>query len=104
VLILSARVFLSLRVWFAHLNHSWEYPTTKGIGCNVASPNDSANFLTFLQLLRSMVEKDGLIISAAVSITPFLGSDGQPMSDVSEFAVVLDYIGSLPPIGSRNVL
>jgi hypothetical protein len=45
-----------------------------------------------------------LIISAAVSTTPFMGPDGQPMSDVSAFAAILDYIGSLPLIGSRNVL
>jgi hypothetical protein len=36
-----------------------------------------------------------LILSAAVSLNPFVGSDGNPMSDVSEFAKVLDYIGSL---------
>ena len=31
-------------------------------------------------------------ISAAVSQTPFAGSDGQPMQDVSLFAQVLDWI------------
>jgi hypothetical protein len=36
-----------------------------------------------------------LILSAAVSLKPFLDSNGKPMSDVSEFAKVLDYIGSL---------
>ena len=34
-----------------------------------------------------------LIISAAVGITPFTGSDGKPMSDVSAFADSLDWIG-----------
>jgi len=55
--------------------------------------DDSANFLSFLQKLRSMAPS--LILSAAVQLSPFRGADGQPMSDVSEFAKVLDYIGSL---------
>ncbi|KAH9040549.1 glycoside hydrolase superfamily [Lactarius hengduanensis] len=33
-----------------------------------------------------------LIISAAVSVKPFVGSDGNPMTDVSGFAKVLNYI------------
>ena len=36
-----------------------------------------------------------LILTAAVSLKPFLDSSSNPMSDVSEFAKVLDYIGSL---------
>lgn len=35
-----------------------------------------------------------LIISAAVTINTFVGSNGEPLTDVSEFAKVLDYIGS----------
>ncbi len=35
-----------------------------------------------------------LIISAAVSVLPFVGTDGKPLTDVSEFSVVLNYIGS----------
>ena len=80
---------------FIHLFCSWEYPNKQGIGCNIISTNDSANFLTFLQTLRSQVGAQNLIISAAVSITPFAGPDGTPMTDVSGFAEVLDYIGSL---------
>jgi chitinase len=57
--------------------------------------NDSANFLAFLQTLRNQDGAEDLIITAAVSIKPFIGSDGNPMTDVSEFAKVLDYIGSL---------
>ena len=59
------------------------------------STNDSANFLSFLQTLRSQSGAQDLIISAAVSITPFAGPAGTPMTDVSGFAKVLDYIGSL---------
>jgi chitinase len=89
---------------FAHLNHSWEYPGRQAIGCNIVSKDDSANFLSFLQILRSQEGAKDLIISAAVSISPFLGSNGQPMSDVSQFGIFLDHIGSLPPIASCNVL
>jgi chitinase len=80
---------------FIHLFCSWEYPNKQGIGCNIISTNDSANFLSFLQTLRNQDGAQDLIISAAVSITPFVGSDGSPMTDVSGFAKVLDYIGSL---------
>jgi chitinase len=57
------------------------------------SPSDSANFLLFLQELKLDPVGSKLIISAAVSITPFTGSDGKPMSDVSAFADSLDWIG-----------
>jgi len=69
----------------------WEYPGKQGIGCNIMSTNDSANFLSFLQTLRSMSGSD-LTISAAVSVTPFVGPDGNPLTDVSAFGQVLDYI------------
>ncbi|KAI9458902.1 chitinase [Lactarius psammicola] len=70
----------------------WEYPNKQGIGCNLLSADDSANFLSFLQTLRNQDGAKDLIISAAVSITPFVGPDGNPMTDVSEFAKVLNYI------------
>jgi chitinase len=82
-----------LGVLLAHLKHSWEYPGKQGIGCNIVSTNDSVNFLSFLQTLRSMSGPD-LIISAAVPVTPFVGPDGEPLTDVSGFGQVLDYIGS----------
>ncbi|KAF8500362.1 glycoside hydrolase [Russula emetica] len=69
----------------------WEYPGKQGIGCNIMSTNDSANFLSFLQTLRSM-SGSNLTISAAVSVTPFVGPDGNPLTDVSAFGQVLDYI------------
>jgi chitinase len=73
--------------------HSWEYPGDPGIGCNKLSSDDSANFLLFLQQLRGEAAAHNLTLTAAVSLTPFAGSDGTPMTDVSEFADVLDYIG-----------
>ena len=100
VSISSAFVFWVFSVWFAHLIHSWESPGLQGIGCNLLSKDDSANFLSFLKTLRSQNGASRLIISAAVSITPFVGADGKPLTDVSGFKEVLDYIGSfhlIPP-------
>ncbi|KAI9458899.1 chitinase [Lactarius psammicola] len=70
----------------------WESPNKQTIGCNLISADDSANFLSFLQTLRNQDGAKDLIISAAVSITPFVGPDGNPLTDVSGFATVLDYI------------
>jgi chitinase len=72
---------------------SWEYPGKQGLSCNVVNPDDSANFLSFLQELRSTPAGKNLVLTAAVGIEPFVGSDGQPMDDVSQFADVLDRIG-----------
>ncbi|KAH8984623.1 glycoside hydrolase family 18 protein [Lactarius akahatsu] len=74
------------------IEFDWEYPNRQGIGCNTISTNDSANFLSFLQTLRSQDGARDMIVSAAVSVKPFVGSDGNPMTDVSEFAKVLNYI------------
>ncbi|VDC03751.1 unnamed protein product [Peniophora sp. CBMAI 1063] len=70
----------------------WEYPAKQGEGCNIVAMDDSANFLAFLKELRTQDGADSMLVSAAVSLTPFIGSDGQPMSDVSAFAEVLDTI------------
>jgi chitinase len=80
------------------LIYSWEYPTVKGIGCNTVSANDSTNFLEFLKLFRDMSHPRELIISAAVSLTPFADPTGAPMKNVTDFANVLDHIGSSFPI------
>ena len=74
---------------------SWEYPNKQGVGCNKVSPDDSANFLSFLQELREQPAGQGLILSAAVTITPFVGAGGNPMDDVSDFAKVLDHVGEI---------
>ena len=72
---------------------SWEYPGKQGNTANQVSPDDSANFLAMLQQLKATDVGSNLKISAAVTLTPFVGADGQPMSDVSEFAKVIDFIG-----------
>ena len=56
------------------------------------SKNDTANFLSFLQELRQNPLGWKLILSASTSTLPFADSDGNPLSDVSGFAKVLDYI------------
>lgn len=75
------------------IDFDWEYPNKQGIGCNIISPADSANFLQFLQELRQDPVGAKLYLSAAVGISPFMGPDGTPMTDVSAFAEVLDHIG-----------
>lgn len=67
----------------------------------MVSANDSANFLLFLQTFRCQDGAQNFILSAAVTTTPFVGPDGTPLSDVSGFADVLDYIGSLNPASMR---
>ena len=69
----------------------WEYPGQQGEGSNKVSPQDSANFLLFLQALRTALPA-GARISAAVQDAPFAGPDGNPMKDVSAFATVLDWV------------
>lgn len=72
---------------------SWEYPNNQGIGCNVVSTSDTANFLTLLQELRASPSlPKNATLSAAVGLTPFMGADSTPSKDVSQFAQVLDYI------------
>ncbi|QRV85311.1 chitinase [Ceratobasidium sp. AG-Ba] len=72
------------------LDFDWEYPNSDGIGCNTKSPNDTANFLSFLQELRDALPD--ISFSAATSIVPFMSADGTPSTDVSGFASLLDYI------------
>ncbi|KAK7036169.1 glycoside hydrolase family 18 protein [Favolaschia claudopus] len=71
------------------IDFDWEYPGHQGLGCNAVDPDDSANFLSLLQELRK--NRSNLELSAAVA-TPFTGPDGNPMTDVSEFANVLDRV------------
>ena len=69
----------------------WEYPGTSGAEGNAVSSSDSANFLTFLQEMRDALPS-GALISLATQVWPFTGSDGNPLSDVSAFADVIDWI------------
>ncbi|KAF8510382.1 glycoside hydrolase family 18 protein [Gautieria morchelliformis] len=77
---------------FDGIDFDWEYPNNQGVGCNIISPTDTANFLLLLQELRSTPSTCKLILSAATSNAPFVDSTGSPSSDVSAFAKVLDFI------------
>jgi len=74
------------------VDFDWEYPNHQGIGCNAISDADSANFLSFLQEFREDPVGKNLILTAATGLSPFAGTDGTPMTDVSEFAKVLNYV------------
>ncbi|KAF5358984.1 hypothetical protein D9758_004836 [Tetrapyrgos nigripes] len=70
----------------------WEYPNRQGLGCNVVNANDTTNFLEFLKEFKADPVGAQLLVSAAVSITPFVAADSSASTDVSEFAQYLDYI------------
>jgi len=74
------------------LDFDWEFPFKAGVGCNLLNKADTANFLSFLQELRKDPLGSKLILSAATSIVPFSGPNGNPLTDVSGFAKVLDYV------------
>ncbi|EKM75822.1 hypothetical protein AGABI1DRAFT_116147 [Agaricus bisporus var. burnettii JB137-S8] len=73
------------------IDFDWEFPNKQGMGCNVISDNDTANFLELLKIVRQQAP-EGFKLTAAVGITPWNGPDGNPLTDVSEFAKVLDHI------------
>ena len=54
------------------------------------NPNDTINYLEFIKELRRL--GPNLILVAIGNTRPFLDATGKPMSDVSDFAKVLDWI------------
>ncbi|KIY74088.1 glycoside hydrolase family 18 protein [Cylindrobasidium torrendii FP15055 ss-10] len=69
----------------------WEYPGHKGDADNTVSTLDTPNFLSFLRLLRSQLPTNA-VITAATQPAPFVGEDGQPVNNVTEFASLLDWV------------
>ncbi|KAF6750408.1 glycoside hydrolase superfamily [Ephemerocybe angulata] len=68
----------------------WEYPNSPGAG-NPYSANDAANLLALMKALRTQLGTCA-ILAAAVSHLPWLGSNGKPLTDVTDFAAVMTYI------------
>ncbi|KAF7421003.1 hypothetical protein PC9H_011522 [Pleurotus ostreatus] len=68
----------------------WEYPNSTGAG-NPHSSADAANLLSFFQTLRGALGASK-ILSAAVPHLPWLGANGQPLTNVSSYAAQLTYV------------
>ncbi|KAG5724966.1 Chitinase A1 [Termitomyces sp. T112] len=68
----------------------WEYPGRGGADGNEIDPDDSSNFLLFLQKLRSVLPAD-TCITAAVQTVPFMDAQGEPMKDLKPFAALLNW-------------
>jgi chitinase len=71
---------------------SWEYPDTAGVGCNKYDKADTANFLLFLQELKAHPVGKTLMVTASAGPEPWFGPTGVPVTDVSPFAKVLDFV------------
>lgn len=69
----------------------WEYPAQQGEGHNKVSQDDTANFLTFLKLLRTTLPRSARITAAAQTV-PFAGRNGNPSKSLAAFADVFDYV------------
>ncbi|KAG0700914.1 hypothetical protein DFH29DRAFT_601375 [Suillus ampliporus] len=69
-----------------------EIANDQGIGYNTISMNDTANFLAFLEELLQYPMGANLTLSAAVGLAPFFGATGNPATDITGFAKVLDSI------------
>lgn len=67
----------------------WEYPNSEFAG--TYSAQDTANFQTFLGALRAGLPS-GAVITAAVSQSPWIASNGSPVGSVARAASALDYI------------
>ncbi|KAH7090884.1 glycoside hydrolase [Auriculariales sp. MPI-PUGE-AT-0066] len=74
----------------AGIDIDWEYPNSSGAG-NPHSSSDAANFLTMLQGLRANLGSSK-IISAAVAHSPWLGSNGKSLTNVSAYAKQMSHV------------
>ncbi|KIK41695.1 glycoside hydrolase family 18 protein [Suillus luteus UH-Slu-Lm8-n1] len=76
---------------FQGVEFDWEYPgSTNGLSCNTESPQDTANLLLMLQELKTALPTVSL--SAATPVKPWNDASGNPSTDLTSFAKVLDYV------------
>jgi chitinase len=68
----------------------WEYIGRQGDGNNIVSSKDAQDFLSFLRVLRPMVGNK--LITSAVPTTLVTGMDGNPIGDVSQYSLYLDFV------------
>ncbi|GAA5889669.1 hypothetical protein JCM8208_001092 [Rhodotorula glutinis] len=76
---------------FVGVDLDYEYPFSKGIGCNRVNKDDSAHLLSFLKVLRQKLGTSKLI-TAAVSTEGFLGPDSAPLASFAPYANYIDYL------------
>ncbi|GAA5910586.1 glycoside hydrolase family 18 protein [Sporobolomyces salmoneus] len=69
----------------------WEYPGASTDQGNIVSPNDASNYLLFLQTLRNLAGPD-VRLQIDVPMTGIIGSNGAPLTDMSAWAPILDYV------------
>lgn len=67
-----------------------EYPGTSGNWGNQISSSDTSNMLAMLQLLRQKLPS--ALLSTCSTQQTYVGANGNPVGDVSEFAKILDYV------------
>ncbi|KAJ2156134.1 hypothetical protein GGF46_005394 [Coemansia sp. RSA 552] len=75
----------------------FEYPGRQGDSCHPFDPADTDNFLQFLKDLRERLSSEfdsAKLITLATRFQPFDGPAG-PLSDVSEFADIVDYFNPM---------
>lgn len=75
------------------INIDWEFPNSAdGVACNTRSSKDTANYYSFLQLLRKQLDRTiknkKVILTAATAIAPFNDASGNPSKSVAEFSKV----------------
>ncbi|OZJ02948.1 hypothetical protein BZG36_04617 [Bifiguratus adelaidae] len=73
------------------VDFDWEYPGQAGNCGNQVSSADTANYLLFLQQLRSALGTSKTITAATFTL-PFADASGNPSADVSGFANAFDWI------------
>lgn len=76
---------------FQGVEFDWEYPgSPNGLSCNTQSAQDTANLLSTLQELKTALPN--ITLSAATPVKPWNDATGNPSTDLSSHAQVLDYI------------